>query len=174
MSKMIFAIFSDEEVVLHQIPSLKSHGVRIKDVFSPFPIHGLDKALGLKRTRISICSFLYGMTGLSLAILMIWYMNISDWPMNIGGKPNYFFYKNVPAFVPVLFESTVLCAAHGMVITFYLRSKLIPGVTAFVPDVRMTDDKIVMQVEVKDASKEAEITAMLMKAGAEEVKEYGK
>ena len=61
-----------------------------------------------------------------------------------------------------------------MVITFYLRSKLIPGVTAFVPDVRMTDDKIVMQVEVKDASKEAEITAMLMKAGAEEVKEYGK
>ena len=58
MSKMIFAIFNDEEVVLHQIPSLKSHGVRIKDVFSPFPIHGLDKALGLKRTRISICSFL--------------------------------------------------------------------------------------------------------------------
>ena len=174
MSKTIFAIFSDSEVVLHQIPSLKSQGVKIKDVFSPFPIHGLDHALGLKRTRISICSFLYGMTGLSLAILMIWYMNISDWPMNIGGKPNYFFYKNVPAFVPVLFESTVLCAAHGMVITFYLRSKLIPGVTAFVPDVRMTDDKIVMQVEVKDDSKEADITALLMKAGAEEVKEYGK
>ena len=87
---------------------------------------------------------------------------------------NYFFYKNVPAFVPVLFESTVLCAAHGMVITFYLRSKLLPGVTAYVPDLRMTDDKIVMRVEVKDDSKEGEITSLLMKAGAEEVKEYGK
>lgn len=174
MSKFIYAIFDDEHLVVKNIAPLRSQGVRIKDVFSPFPIHGLDKALGLARTRISICSFLYGMTGLSLALLMTWYMNVSDWPMNIGGKPNFFYYKNIPAFVPILFESTVFCAAHGMVITFYLRSKLLPGVTAFTPDKRMTDDKIVMQVELKDESKEAEITSILMKYGAEEVKEYGK
>jgi hypothetical protein len=174
MSKMIYAIFSDEEVLMHSIKPLRSNGVKIKNVFSPFPVHGMDHALGLKSTRISICAFLYGMTGLGLAILMTWYMMISDWPMNIGGKPNFTWYKNVPAFVPVLFESTVFCAAHGMVLTFYLRSKILPGVTAFVPDLRMTDDKFVMEVELKDASKEAEVTAMLKSNGAEEVKEYGK
>jgi hypothetical protein len=101
-------------------------------------------------------------------------MNISDWPMDIGGKPNFAWWKNMPAFVPVLFESTVFCAAHGMVLTFYLRSKILPGVTAFVPDVRMTDDKLVMHVELKDASTEAEVTRLLKSHGAEEVKEYGK
>jgi len=174
MSKHIFAIYDDEEVLLHQIKPLKQKGVKILDVFSPFPIHGLDHALGLKRTRISICSFLYGITGCSLAILMTWYMMAEDWPVDYGGKPNYEYYKNIPAFIPIIFESTILCAAHGMVITFFLRSKILPGVTAFVPDKRMSDDKFVMQVEVKDAANEAEITSILMQHGASEVKEYGK
>lgn len=174
MSKFVFAIFDDEEVLMNSIKPLRVKGVKIKDVFTPFPVHGLDTALGLKRTRISICAFLYGMTGLGLAILMTWYMMISDWPMDIGGKPSFAWFKNVPAFVPVLFESTVFCAAHGMVITFYLRSKTLPGVTAFVPDVRMTDDKFVMQIELKDIAKESEVTALLKAHGAEEVKEYGK
>jgi Protein of unknown function (DUF3341) len=174
MSKYIFGIYSDEEQVMRNIAPLRSKGLRIKDVISPFPIHGMDHALGLARTRISICSFIYGMIGMSLAILMTWYMNISDWPMNIGGKPSFAFYKNLPAFVPVIFESTILCAAHGMVITFYLRSKLLPGVSAFTPDVRMTDDKIIMQVEVEGAEQEAHAIALLKEYGAEEVKEYGK
>ncbi len=159
---------------MRNIAPLRSKGVKIKDVISPFPIHGLDHALGLRRSRISICSFLYGMTGCGLAILMTWYMMISDWPMDIGGKPNFAFYKNMPAFIPVIFESTIFCAAHGMVITFYLRSKLLPGVTAFCPDVRMTDDKIIMQVEVTDAESEAKASSLLKEYGAEEVKEYGK
>ncbi len=159
---------------MRNIAPLRSKGVKIKDVISPFPIHGLDHALGLRRSRISICSFLYGMTGCGLAILMTWYMMISDWPMDVGGKPNFAFYKNMPAFIPVIFESTIFCAAHGMVITFYLRSKLLPGVTAFCPDVRMTDDKIIMQVEVSDAESEAKAASLLKEYGAEEVKEYGK
>ena len=95
MSKYIFGIYSDEEQVIRNIAPLRSKGLRIKDVISPFPIHGMDHALGLARTRISICSFIYGMIGMSLAILMTWYMNISDWPMNIGGKPSFAFYKNL-------------------------------------------------------------------------------
>jgi hypothetical protein len=174
MSKYIFGIFSDEEQVMKSISPLRSKGVKVKDVISPFPIHGMDHALGLSRTRISICSFMYGITGSCLAILMVWYMNIGDWPMNIGGKPSFALYKNLPAFVPIIFESTVFCAAHGMVITFYLRSKLLPGVSAFCPDVRMTDDKIIMQVEVFDNDSETKAIALLKEFGAEEVKEYGK
>jgi len=93
MSKLIFAVFSDEDVLMDSIKPLRSQGVKVKDVISPFPIHGMDHALGLQRTRIAICSFIYGCTGLSLAMLMTWYMNISDWPMDIGGKPNFMFYK---------------------------------------------------------------------------------
>lgn len=174
MSKYLFAIYSDEDVLMHNIKPIRSQGVRIKEVYSPFPVHGMDQAIGHKRTRIAICSFIYGIIGCLLAILMTSYMMIHDWPMDIGGKPNFAFYKNLPAFMPVIFESTVFCAAHGMVITFYLRSKTLPGVTAFVPDFRMTDDKFVMQVECNDKSKEAEITSILMQHGADEVKEYGK
>lgn len=172
MAKDIFAVFGDDEVLLHNIKPIKQKGVNIKNVFSPYPVHGLDHALGLKATRLSICSFIYGVIGLGLSIWMTWYMNISDWGMDFGGKPSFSFYKNVPAFVPILFEATIFCAAHGMVLTFFLRSRLVPGVTPFVPDVRMSDDKHVMHVVVSDAAKEEEIRSILLSHGAEEVKYY--
>ena len=167
--KFIYGLFNDDEVVLKAIPSLKSKGINVKDVISPFPIHGMDDALGLKRTRISICCFIYGVLGCSLVLFMIWYMNIFDWPMDIGGKPSFAFYKNLPAFIPVTFEGTVLCAAHGMVITFYLRSKLLPGVEPVVYHPRQSDDHFVMAVQVKEGQSEQEIKSMLMQAGAVEV-----
>lgn len=166
--KLVYGIFNDDEVVLNAIGSLRKKGLKVKDVISPFPIHGLDNELGLDRTRISICAFLYGMTGMSLALLMIWYMNIFDWPMDIGGKPSYAFYKNLPAFIPVTFESTVLCAAHGMVITFLLRSKLLPGVEPNVIHPRMADDHFVMAIQIKDDSEIANVEAQLKSAGAVE------
>ena len=170
MSKFIYGVFNDDDAVMHAIKPLKQKGVNIKDVISPFPLHGLDHELGLKRTRIAICAFIYGCIGCSLALLMMWYMNIHDWPMDIGGKPSFFMYKNLPAFIPVTFESTVLCTAHGMVITFYLRSWLLPGVTAPQIHERVTDDHFVMKVAVKDPSKEASITALLKEHGAVEVR----
>jgi hypothetical protein len=167
--KRIYGIFNDEDVLMKGIKTLKEHGIAVKDVISPYPIHGLDSAIGLNRTRISICCFLYGITGTCLALLMMWYMNIFDWPMDIGGKPSFALYKNLPAFIPVTFESTVLCAAHGMVITFYLRSKLLPGVEPYVIHPRQADDHFVMTVEA-DESKAATIETMLKQSGAVEIK----
>ena len=166
----VYGIFNDDEVVLNAIPGLRSKGLKVKDVISPFPIHGMDEALGLKRTRISICCFIYGVTGCCLAMLMIWYMNIFDWPMDIGGKPSFAFYKNLPAYIPVIFESTVLCAAHGMVITFYLRSKLLPGVEPNVLHHLQADDHFVMTVQVSEGQSSEDIKRMLMQAGAIETK----
>lgn len=168
--KFVYGIFNDDDTVMHAIPALRQKGLRVKDVISPFPIHGLDHALGLDRTRISICCFIYGLTGCSLALLMMYYMNIFDWPMDIGGKPSYAFYKNLPAFIPVTFESTVLCAAHGMVITFLLRSKLLPGVEPHVIHPRMADDHFVMTVQVKDDSEISNAEALLRSAGAVEIR----
>ncbi len=169
MSKnYMIGIFDDEDVLMSAVKNIRSKGGKIKEVYSPYPVHGLDKALGLKNTRISICAFLYGMTGCILALTMMWYMMIHDWPMDIGGKPNFTFLKNIPAFIPITFEGTVLCCAHGMVLTFYLRSWILPGVTPYVPDFRMTDDKFVMQIESTNAS---ETKALLFDNGAIEVKE---
>src|SRR5437868_5993198 len=169
MAKRIYGVFNDEEILMAAIPLLREKGIELRDVQSPFPIHGLEKLLGVPRTRLSICSFLYGMTGCTLALLMTWYMIVHDWHINIGGKPNFMFYMNLPAFIPVTFESTVFCAAHGMAITFLLRSKILPGVTAPVPHIRMTDDKFVLHVDVRDESKLNETVGLLKASGASEV-----
>lgn len=169
--KLVYGIFDDEELLMKAIKSIRQKGIEIADVISPYPIHGIDRALGLKRTRISICCFLYGATGLSLALLMMWYMNIFDWPMDIGGKPSFALYKNLPAFIPVTFESTVLCAAHGMVITFFLRSKILPGVEPKIIDVRQSDDRMVMAIKVKSNQGASDFRSMLISEGAIEVKE---
>ena len=97
-------------------------------------------------------------------------MMIHDWHIDIGGKPNFALYKNLPAFIPVTFESTVLCAAHGMFITFLLRSKILPGVTANNPDPRTTDDKFIMQIEVKDTDNMEQISEMLKSTGATDIR----
>lgn len=169
MSKVVIhAIFDDEVPLMEVARKLRSQGIRIKDVFSPFPVHGMDDAIGLPRTRIAICAFIYGLTGIGLATLMMWYMMIHDWPSNIGGKPNFAYYMNVPAFIPITFESTVLCAAHGMVITFYLRCWLVPGAKAKNPDPRTTDDKFLMVVETIN-DKKANIESVLTSGGASEI-----
>lgn len=149
-NKVIYAVYDDPEQLKDGARKLVSAGIRVKDVFSPFPIHGIDPIIGVKRTRLGIASFMFGITGTCLALLGIWYFNIFDWPMNIGGKPSQALYKNLPAFIPVTFEFTVLCAAHGMAITYLIRNKTLPGMPARNPDPRTTDDKFIMEVRTAD------------------------
>ena len=99
--KVIYGIFDDEEVLLNSVKEVRSKDISIKEVYSPFPIHGLDHALGLERTRLAIAGFHIWMYWLcSLAIWMTYYIMILDWPQNIGGKPSFAYYLNMPAFVP--------------------------------------------------------------------------
>lgn len=171
LNKHIYGIYDDEEVLLQAVKSLREKGVKIKEVFCPFPVHGLDKALGLKRTRMAIVSFLFGTAGLSFGIWMTWYMMISDWPINIGGKPNGAFYKNVPSFVPVLFELAVFCAAHGMVLTYFFRSRLIPGRKSRNPFPDTTDDKFAMEIDMSTEMERLDVHSLLKSSGAEAVRE---
>ena len=112
-------------------------------------------------------AFIYGCIGFTVAVTMINYIMIVDWPQNIGGKPSFSFLENMPAFVPVMFEMTVFFAAHLMVITFYLRSRLWPFKEAENPNPLTTDDMFLMEVELHDNEKE--LTALLKKTGAVEV-----
>ena len=153
-NKHVHAIYDDDDKLLSAVKHLRSSGVSIKDVFTPFPVHGLDHALDLKPTRIAIAAFIYGCIGLTIAILMINYIMIVDWPQNIGGKPSFSFMENLPAFVPVIFELTVFFAGHLMVITFYMRSSLWPFKKAENPIPETTDDKFLIQItSFKDQKK---------------------
>lgn len=150
-NKTIYATYDDDTILLAGAKELVSKGVFIRDVFSPFPIHGLDPVIGIKQTRLAICAFIYGLIGLTLALVGINYFMIVDWPMNIGGKPNDFFYQNIPAFVPITFEFTVLLAAHGMALTYFIRNWTLPGVKARNPYPYTTDDKFVMEIHPSDS-----------------------
>ena len=165
-NKVVYGIYDDEEVLLTAVKEIRSKDIDIKEVYSPFPIHGLDHALGLKRTRLAIAAFFYGALGCIFAFAMTYYIMIIDWPMNIGGKPSFAYYLNMPAFVPILFEMTVFFAAHLMVITYFFRSKLFPGQTASNPDVRTTDDKFLMEIE---SDNDKSISDLMKKTGASEI-----
>ncbi len=160
--KKIYAIYDDDYVLLESAKHLVAKGIHIRDVFSPFPIHGIDPVLGLPRTRIAIAAFIYGMLGVSLALTGMWFFMVHDWPMNIGGKPNFSLLTNIPTFVPVTFEFGVLCAAHGMAITFLLRNWTLPGMKGKNPYPRSTDDRFVMEIHTHDNhASEDEITSLL-------------
>ena len=164
-------MYDDDEVLKNSAKKLVAKGVKIAEVFSPFPIHGIDPIIGVKNTRLGIMAFLYGLTGLTLATIGMRFFMITDWPMNIGGKPNFSYLENMLAFVPISFEFTVMCAAHGMAITYLLRNKTLPGMPAQNPDPRTTDDKFVMEIRLSDNHNisEADLDGMLQEIGFHEL-----
>jgi hypothetical protein len=164
----VVGVFDDEDVLLHAVTGTREKGVKIHEVYSPFPVHGLDDALGYKRSRLPIAAFFFGLTGTSLALLMqIWMLGF-DWPLIIGGKNHV----SLPPFIPVTFELTVLLAAHGMVLTFLIVSNLKPYKWPRQFDLRSTDDKHVVAVDLaaNKLSKD-EISRILKDGGASEVNE---
>lgn len=164
---VISALFNDDDVLMKSIKPIKEKGYSIREVYSPFPIHGLDHALGLERTRMAITAFIYGAIGLSVAISLTYYIMIVDWPQNIGGKPSMTWWKNMPAFVPIMFEMTVFFAAHLLVWTYFIRNGMYPGRAAMNPDPRTTDDMFMMEIEFSDD--DTELRQILRDNGAVEI-----
>ena len=140
----VVGVFDDEDVLLHAVEKIRGKGVKIHEVYSPFPVHGLDEALGYKKTRLPIAAFLFGMTGTSLALIMQIWMLGYDWPMIIGGKN----FASLPPFIPVTFELTVLLSALGMVATFLIVSDMKPYRWPQQFDNRSTDDNHIMAIDL--------------------------
>jgi len=148
LNSYLLTLNSPEEL-LDKIKELKSDSKEIQEVYTPFYVHGLAEALGLKRTRLGKATFLYGLIGLFFGCWLTYFTMIKDWPMDIGGKPNATFWQNLPAFVPVIFELVVYFAAHLLVISFFIRSRLYPFKKAENPIKKSSDDKFVIQVRDK-------------------------
>ena len=170
MSK-IYGLYNDDDILVSGAKTLVSKGVFVTDVYSPFPVHGIENVIGIKWTKLGICAFIYGCTGLCLALTGLWFFMIKDWPMDIGGKPNFTLYHNIPAFIPVIFEFTVFCTAHGMALTYLLRNWTLPGITARNPHPKTTDDHFAMELEPEKNTKftSDELRTMLKETGAVEV-----
>jgi hypothetical protein len=163
----VVGVFNDEDVLLGAVKKIRGSGVKIHEVFTPFPVHGLDEVLGYKRSRLPIAAFMFGITGTGLALLMqIWMLGF-DWPMIIGGKPH----AGLPPFIPVTFELTVLLASLGMVATFLIVSDMKPYKWPRQFDIRSTDDKHIMAIDLgaNSGKNKDELSRLLKDAGAEEV-----
>lgn len=163
----ILGVYDDEDVLLKAVGQMRSAGVKIHEVYSPFPVHGLDEELGYKKSRLPIAAFMFGVLGTTLALVMqVWMLGI-DWPMIIGGKN----FVALPDFVPVTFELTVLLAAFGMVGTFLVSSDLKPWKKANLLDIRITDDRHIMAIDLakNKAMDSGEISKALKSSGATEV-----
>jgi hypothetical protein len=164
----LVGIFNDEDVLVDAVGTIRSKGVKIEEVYSPFPVHGLDGALGYRRSRLPIAAFMFGLTGTTLALFtQIWMLGF-DWPMIIGGKN----FASLPPFVPVTFEFTVLLSAFGMVGTFFIAADMKPYKWPRMFDIRSTNDKHVMAIDLESnkLSKD-EITQIVKSSGAEELNE---
>ncbi len=164
----ILGIYGDEEIVLRAIKKIREAGIKIHEVFSPYPVHGIDDALGYKRSRLPRAAFMFGALGLALALIMQYWMLGYDWQMIIGGKD----FASLPPFIPVAFELTVLLSALGMVFTFFVVSDLKPYKRPVIFDRRITDDKHVIAIDVEQNSIGKEvISSVLADTGAEEINE---
>ena len=168
-TKTFHALYNDDDVLLSAVKVIKEKRYDIEEIYTPFPVHGLDKVMGLEPTRLAIAAFIYGCIGITVATLMMNYIMIVDWPQNIGGKPSFSYLENMPAFVPIMFELTVFHAAHLMVITFYLRSRMWPLKEAENPDPRTTDDHFL--IEIITDKPVAPLKKLLKDSGAVEINE---
>jgi hypothetical protein len=116
----IVAEFENPADILHAARQVRDTGYTRWDVFTPFPVHGMDSAMGMRNSRVGWFSFIGGATGYTSGMLMIWYMNAYDYPILIGGKPTFSpFYPFIPCF-----ELTILLGAFGAVLGMLFLNRL--------------------------------------------------
>jgi hypothetical protein len=163
--KFVVACFDDEDVLFPAVKKVRLAGYKIHDVYTPFAVHGLDHAIGLKETSLHTAGFIYGITGTTIALGGMGWVFAKDWPLNIGGKPHF----PLPAFIPITFELTVLISAVGMVLTFCYLCQMAPFVKKHHFHPRATDDFFVMVIEATSRTNVNDLQDFLRNAGSVEV-----
>ena len=165
IKKFVVGCFDDEAVLFPAVKNVRKTGYKIYDVYTPFPIHGLDKEMGLRDTSLHTAGFFYGISGTSIALGFISWVFTSDWPLNIGGKPHF----ALPAWIPIIFELTVLLSAVGMVLTFCYLCQMAPFVKKHHFHARATDDTFVMVIELTSKNNENDVINYLQSVGAKDI-----
>jgi hypothetical protein len=164
---VLYGLYDDEQELIKAVKDARAADLDIMDVYTPFPVHGLDPVLGLSESRLHQAGFVYGALGTLTAFGVMTWVFTRDWPIIFGGKP----YFSAPSFIPITFELTVLFASIGMVVTFYVINGLGPGVTNKYIDPRVTDDKFCIAFDVSESSDDEQenLKSFFSNSGASEV-----
>jgi len=169
-SSIDVGVFAAEAPLLAAVRECRSLGLEIVDVRSPYPVHGLDEAAGVRRSRIAAATLVAGLFGFGLGTWLQFWTSASDWPLDVGGKP----WDSMPAFLPVTFELTVLCAGLATVAALLLRSRLRPGRVPTLPGLGVTDDRFALVVaSPQGAHTLREMEALWRRLGAVQVLREG-
>ena len=163
--KFVVATFNDEAPLFEAVKNVRREGYKLHDVYTPYPVHGLDHAMGLRETSLHTAGFIYGITGTITALAGMGWIFVKDWPQVYGGKPHF----ALPAFIPITFELTVLFSAVGMVLTYCWLCQLAPFVKKHHFILRSTDDLFVMVLECTDATNEEELVNKMRGMGTADV-----
>ncbi len=167
-NKMLIGVWEDEDSLMAAASDLVHDGVKIHDIYTPYPVHGLDRIIGVRRSKLARIAFFCAITGFTLVTTMIWYMYVIDWPLNIGNKPVRF----APSWAPVMFEGTVLCTAFGMGFFFFWRNRLVHGIKNELLDPRQTDDYLIIAVETGEGVDNNAVLSTMKKHSPVELREF--
>jgi len=157
--RLLLGFFDDEDDILAATRAVRTAGLDVEDVYAPYAVHGLDKAIGLKPSKLPWVCFVLGLIGAALKVWFEIWTSATDWPINVGGKP----LNSLPAFVPVTFEVMVLFAGMSTVFAFLWVARLYPGKKAKLPDPAITDGHFVLVMEENDATFDAAAVHELLK-----------
>ena len=162
----LIAEFDTPADVMHAAEKVRDAGYRRWDVYTPYPVHGMDKAMGLKNSKVGWFSFLGGVTGYTSGMLMIWWMNAQDYPILVGGKPMF---SPFGAFPPS-YELTILLGSFGALFGMLFLNRLPRLYHPLLKNKRfalVTHDRFFLVVECDDPNySETETRALLEKAGS--------
>ncbi len=139
--------FDDAHQLLDAVHACREQGIEIVDVISPFPVHGLDEAMGIRPSRLPWVTLVAGATGLSLGLWFQYWASATNWPIDVGGRP----FDSLPAFIVIGFEMTILFAGLATVAALFLRSRLCPWRRLRPGLERTTDDELLLVVRETDA-----------------------
>lgn len=168
MKTNILGVYDDEHDVMHAVEKLQDGGIKVKDVFSPIPLHHVWDKLG-QTTRLPYATFIYGAIGGIMSFALLYWTSVINYPLKFGGKP-----LNTLSFIIIMFVLTILIGTILTAITFFIRQKLWPGKESNMPDPRTSNDKFVVVVEKTEdmaADQIKKIHTLLNEAGAVEINE---
>ncbi len=164
--KGLVGIWTDEHKMIAAAHKAREAGCKKFDAITPFPMHEVDEAIGLQRSWIPWVTFFFGVLGCTFGVWFTWWTSSVDWAINIGGKPMW----SLPAFIPIIFECTILFAALSSVGTLFVICGL-PKVNPPVIDPDLTSHKFGLFVPDNDNFYDTKVLEKIFKDnGAETVR----
>lgn len=163
------AVFEREHELLEAVSALRARGVPMRDIYCPYPVHGLAELVGLRPSRLPWAAAVAGFGGAAAILLFQIWTSAVDWPLNVGGKP----FNSLPAFIPATFEVGVLLAGLTLVAAFLGVSRLYPGKRVEPFHAGVTDHRFVVVIEEPDGRfAPDEIRRLADSLGAVAVEDY--